>query len=318
MTEQNNRRWLVPAILGVIAVAVVAVIAFVATRPAPLPDPYEAMNKALDGLTGLPNPATLGVLGQGKTAGEPFAVSGNLNLQADEDGMEVFLTDFTIGHEENSSELEVYINRDTMAVRDPEMGDAWYGVTLQEGLKAQAVQAVGEGLVDWYFANGALDGASSALDGLRGALVEVHDLTFSEMISDLRSDLAQLPAIIEKTESGFTVTFDVDGQPLPGMSDDLAAFAEVLFQDGHGLDGVTAIALRMDEEERLTALELTADSFFFLLEMGDPDEPTPRLEVQAGERNSVELAFTVAEGKGFTAPEYLNVFDLLNALAGRE
>lgn len=286
--------------VGAVLLAVVALAVFFLTRPA-ISDPYAAASQALESLPALPEPATLGVLGQGEVEGTRFGVSGNLNLQADDHGLALSLTDFTIGYEEGSVDLEVYINKDAAALRLPGvLGEEWYGINFMEGLKVQAVKAVDEELVDWYFSAEQLEEVKWAIYDLRTALEGVHDLRFSSEVTELKGLLAHAPATVEKVDGGFILTFDKTAQ-----SDKV----------------VPPVILRLDAQKRLTALEFGfKPGGHCLLDLGDAEEPSPRLELTWGEDgvNSLELAFTISEGKPVETPSYTNAFSLLSVLAAME
>lgn len=125
---KKKHPWFLLAVIAVVA-AVIGGVVFFLTRPA-ISDPYATACAAVDSLQPLPNPVTLGVLGQGEVNGTRFGVSGNLNLQADGDGLALSLTDFTLGYEEGSTDVEVYINQEAAAFRLPEMSQTWYGIDL--------------------------------------------------------------------------------------------------------------------------------------------------------------------------------------------
>lgn len=293
MEEQKKRPWLVPVVIAAVAVAVAVVVAaFFLTRPA-IPDPYAAACEALDGLPPLGSPAALGVLGQGEVDGARFGVSGNLNLQADQSGLALSLTDFTLADEEGATDLEVYINRDCAAVRLPGLtGETWYGIDFQEGLKVQAAKVIDEELVDWYFTAEQLEEAQGAIDGLRAALGEVHGLDVSDVAGELKEALSQGTASVQNEEDGFVLTFDK-------LADQGAITSPAV--------------LRLDAGKRLVSLEMTYREVDCLLDLGDPDDPSPRLELEWGEdgKNSLELAFTVSAGLPLTRPQFENAFALL-------
>lgn len=285
--------WIALAVAAV--AAAVGVAAWFLTRPA-IPDPYAAACEALDGLPSLPDPATLGVLGQGEVDGARFGVSGNLNLQADENGLALSLTDFTLGYEEGSTDAEVYINKDAAALRLPGLtGEAWYGVDFAEGLKVQASKAVDAELVDWYFGGGELEEVQQIVDELCAELARVHDLSFADEIREIKDLLADAPATAEKVDDGFVLTFDKTAE-----SDRV----------------LPPVIFHLDAGKRMTSLEFgLAAGGHFLLDLGDPVEPSPRLELEWGEGNHLELAFTIAEGEAVAMPEFENAFSLLGLLA---
>lgn len=297
MEEKKTRSWLIPAVIAVAVVALIAAGAWFFTRPA-IPDPYAAAQEALNGAPALPDPATLGVLGQGEVDGVRFGVSGNLNLQADDRDLALSLTDFTLGYEEGSTDLELVLNQDAAAFRLPETTQTWYGVDLLEGLKAQAGKVVDEALVDWYFTPEALAEAEGAVGELRTALEGVRDLGFDSERADFLALLAHAPATAEQVDGGFVLTFDKIAE-----SDTVSS----------------PVVLRLDGQRRLTALEFGLSSGgHFLLDLGDAAEPSPRLELTWGDggANSLELAFTVSEGTAVELPEFENAFSLLKQLAG--
>lgn len=320
MEEKKKRSWLVPVAVAVIVAAVMGAAVYFFTRPA-IPDPYAAAREAVDGLPSLPNPVTLGVLGQGEVDGTRFGVSGNLNLQADGDGLALSLTDFTLGYEEGSTDLEVYINREATALRLPETSQTWYGINFLEGLKVQAMKAVDEEVVDWYFTADALQELRETIDDLRVDLRGVHDLDGSEETDWLKRAVADLPAEVEKTENGFALTFDATGRTVLTVADLPHVYAP-LGGMPTGAPQIATILLRLDPQKRLTALELAfeadGEQGNCLLDLGDPDEPSPRLELEWGESNSLELAFTVEEGEAVVMPEFENAFSLLSLLATAE
>lgn len=317
MTEKKKGRWLLPASLVLILAVVAAAMICAVTRPKPLPTPHEAMRKAVDSLEPLPDPVTLGVLGQGEMGGERFGVSGNLNLQTGKNGLELSLTDFTLGYEEGSTDLEVYINGEVAAVHIPELlGDTWYGVDFMKGLKVQATEVVSEELVDWYFDDGQLEEARAAIDELRAQLVGVHEIGLDSVDTmRLQTFFQQLSGETVRTENGYDLHFTASPPQVNTLLDPTGQIK--LFTTQSELSQVVDITAHVDERQRLLGTDVTCDSFTLLFDLGDPDEPTPRLELRWGESkaNSLELAFTVSEGTAFTAPKFTNAFDLLNLLS---
>lgn len=315
---KKKHPWFLLAVIAVVA-AVIGGVVFFLTRPA-ISDPYATACAAVDSLQPLPNPVTLGVLGQGEVNGTRFGVSGNLNLQADGDGLALSLTDFTLGYEEGSTDVEVYINQEAAAFRLPEMSQTWYGIDLLEGLKVQAAKVIDEELVDWYFTADAMEELRATIDCLRVDLGSVHDLNCDQETEWLKRAIADLPAEVKKTENGFDLTFDATGHRILSETDLPHVYAPL----GMPTDApqITTILLRLDSQKRLTALEFAFDmdggQGNCLLDLGDPEEPTPRLELQWGEdkSNSLELAFTVEEGEGVVMRSFENAFSLLKQLAG--
>lgn len=321
MEEKKRRSWLIPVVIAVAVVAVaVGAAVFFLTRPA-ISDPHAAAREAVDGLPSLPDPVTLGVLGQGEVDGTHFGVSGNLNLQADEDGLALSLTDFTLGYEEGSTDLEVTLNKDAAAFRLPERtGEAWYGIDFLEGLQVQANKAADQELLDWYFTAEQLEELRQTIDDLRVDLGSIHDLDGSEETDWLKRAITDLPAEVKKTENGFELTFDATGRTVLTAADLPHIYAPV----GMPADApwISTILLRLDAQKRLTALELAFEQDgaegSCLLDLGDPTEPSPRLELEWGQGNHLELAFTVAEGETVVMPEFENAFSLLAVLAAAE
>lgn len=319
MTEKKKGRWLLPASLVVILAVVAAAMIGAVTRAKPLPTPREALEKAVDSLEPLPDPVTIGVLGQGKMDGERFGVSGNLNLQTDKDGLALSLTDFTLGYEEGSTDLEVYINSEAAAVRIPELlGETWYGVDLSRDLEAQAIEAAGEELVDWYFSDGELSEAQATMSKLRTALIKVRELGLSD---GERSALRQTGHALSlvQVDGGYTLSIAVNESGLNTLLGELGLPQRELPSPLPPPEEqkIIPIDCSLDLDQRLTALDITADGFQCYLDLGDPDEPTPRLELQWGENqaNSLELAFTISDGTPLTAPKFHSAFDLLNLLS---
>lgn len=324
MTEKKKRPWLIPAILAVAAVAVVVGLAvYFSAQNAP-PDPYTAACEAVDSFPSLPNPATLGVLGQGEVDGARFGVSGNLNLQTDGDGLSLSLTDFTLADEDGSTDIEVNINKDAAAVRLPGMlGEGWYGVDLTKPLKTQAAQAAGEELADWYLTADALEEAQTAVDELRAALAQTVELGLSEADRTAVKDFiaAQDPAIMRDSEGGgYHLTILASAEDTNSLLETLGLPQMSLADPAQPLDEPENVDIfcTLDKAERLVSVEVTSDDFSALLDLGDPDDPSPRLELEWGENreNSLELAFTIAEGEAVAMRSFENAFGLLQQLVG--
>lgn len=324
MIEKKKHLWLIPAAVAVAVVAIVIGVAVYFSAQNALPDPREAAFEAVDSVSTLPNPATLGVLGQGEVDGAHFGVSGNLNLQADDDGLALSLTDFTLGYEEGSTDAEVYINKEAAALRLPGMlGETWYGIDLTKELKTQAVEAAGEELVDWYFADGKLEETQEDAAALRAELAEVRELGLSEADRAALKDFVEANgAALWQEGSGYGLSVTAGAEDMNALLDTLGLPKMELSSSLTPLEepGDVLINCDLDLKRRLTAIEVTADQFRFSLELGDPDEPTPRLEVQWGENkaNSLELAFTIGEGQAVVMPAFENAFGLLGRLAAAE
>lgn len=301
MEEKKTRpRWLVPAVIAAVLIAAAAGVWFFMTRPA-IPDPYAAACAALDGVPSLENPVSLSVLGQGEVDGTRFGVSGNLHLQADGDGLALALSDLTLADEDGSTDAEVYINKEIAALRLPGvLGEDWYGVDLTRDLAAQATEAAGEDLAEWYFGDEGLKEAQSAAEELRGALGEIHDLRFADEVEKLKGLLEYAPATVQQEGEGFVLSFDKIAE-----SDVISS----------------PVVLGLDREKRLISLEFgLAAGGWCLVDLGDPEEPSPRLELNWGEdgKNSLELAFTISAGQELTAPDYTDAFGLVAVLAAAD
>ncbi len=331
MTEKKKGRWLLPASLVVILAVVAAAMIGSVTRAKPLPTPHEAMRKAVDSLEPLPDPVTLGVLGQGEMGGERFGVSGNLNLQTGKNGLELSLTDFTLGYEDGSTDLEVYINSEVAAVHIPELlGETWYGVDFMKGLKVQATEVVSEELVDWYFDDGGLSEAQAAVKELRAALAKIKQVGLSEgEKGSLWAFFAKLEGDCRRQEDGdgYVLQFSATGEQIADLLNDYNWKVPFNTSEPAPADPAHSVMItptdsrftfHVDSRYRLTYLDITpqgSDQPFLMLDLGDPDEPSPRLEVQWWNGNSIELAFTISDGTTLTAPKFTNAFDLLNLLS---
>lgn len=315
--KDKKTLWIALIVAAVVIAAVAGVLIWRGSNA--LPDPNEAAVQALDSLGELPNPATLGVLGQGEVDGVRFGVSGNLNLQADGDGLALSLTDFTLADEEGSTDIEVNINKDAAALRLPgTLGETWYGVDLTRDLNAQAVEAAGEALTVWYFAEGELEENQETADELTAALAEVETLGLSEADRAVMKDflVAQDPAIMRDGEGGgYHLTILASPEDTNGLLETLG-LPRISLDEPENVN----ILCTLDKAERLVSVEVTADGFSALLDLGDPAEPSPRLELTWGENgaNSLELAFTVAPGEAVVMPEFENAFALLSVLAAAE
>lgn len=296
------------------------------------PDPHKALAAALaaalDGASFPESPASLGVLGQGEIDGTRFGVSGNLNLQADEDGLALSLSDFTLADEDGSTDIEVYINKDAAALRLPGMtGEEWYGVDLSKPLRAQAVEAVGEELAEWYFGDEALEQAQSAADEARAGLAEIRKLGLSEgEIGSLKAFFARLEGVSRRLESGegYLLQFSATAEQVEQLLNDYNWRVPYNTSEPAPADSMlltpqdTVFTFHVDKNDRLTYVAVTTDDRLFLaLDLGDPEEPTPRLELNWGEdgENSLELAFTLSAGQPLAAPDYIDAFGLVAALA---
>lgn len=323
MKDKKTLRYVLIGLAVVVFAAFIGVILWLGTRNA-LPDPREAAIQALDSLGELPNPATLGVLGQGEVDGTRFGVSGNLNLQADGDGLALSLTDFTLADEEGSTDLELVLNKDAAALRLPgTLGEGWYGVDLTRDLNAQAVEAAGEELAAWYFADGKLAETQETADALRTALAEVETLGLSETDrAAIKEFLNTHGGALWREEGGYGLSLTEPVEEVNGLLETLGLPQLPLTDPVQPLDepGNVEVFCALDKTQRLISVEVTAGDFSALLDLGDPAEPTPRLEVTWGENgaNSLELAFTVAPGEAVVMPEFENAFALLSVLAAAE
>lgn len=317
---KKKRPWLLHAILAAATAALVIGAAVWIGVGNALPHPDEAACKAVDSLRSLPDPVTLGVLGQGEVNGLRFGVSGNLNLQTDEDGLALSLTDCTLGYEEGSVDLEVNINREAAALRLPELSEGWYGVDLGKALKGQAAESVGEELADWYFTPEQLEEGQQVMDELRAALAGVRVLGLSEEDRTAIKEFIQTQGTaLWKENRGYGLSLTVPPADMNALLEQLGLPQMELSSPLTPLDEPGNVLIRgsLDWECRLLSLDVTADDFLFSLDLGDVYEPSPRLELTWGEdkENSLELAFIVSEGAAVEMPDFQNVFALLTVLA---
>lgn len=324
MEKKKQPRWLILA-----AVVVGVCIGGAVLRLSGPPDPHKALATALDGAPSPESPASLGVLGQGEIDGTRFGVSGNLDLQADGDGLALSLSDFTLADEEGSTDVEVYINKDQAAFRLPGLlGEEWYGVDLSTPLADQAVEALGADLADWYFKDKALEQAQSAADEVRAALAEIRQLGLSEgEMGSLKAFFARLEGVSRRLESGegYVLQFAATAEQVEHLLNDYNWRVPYNTSEPAPADSLlltpqdTLFTFHVDKKKRLTYAAVTAaegEEPFFALDLGDPEEPSPRLELNWGDGNVLELAFTVSPGEALTAPDWINIFGLVLRLGG--
>lgn len=305
--EQKKHRWLLPALVAGALVLALGIGAALLWGGGNAREPQAAVEYALDSLEPLENPVSLGVLGQGELSGERFGVSGNWNLQAGEKGLAMSLTDFTLANEDGSTDLEFYLDPDAAALRIPALaGETWHGVALDRPLKTQGLEVLDGELLGWYFDDAKLSAAQTTVDALRTTLAGVSRLGLTDAeVETFQEFFRGLPVEDRREKDVRLLHFSATAEQMEALGEKLGLATEPGSAQAAELD------LTLNKEDRLTALCVTAEAGVLSLELGDPDAPAPRLELQWGGDNSLELAFTLSPGAALTAPAYDNAFRLL-------
>lgn len=276
--------------------------------------PRYALLRGAEGVAPLPQPVSLGLLGEGTLEGKRVQFSGTLDVQADGAGLALALGDFTLGGEGLSVSLSGYLSAREAALSIPSLTGGqteYYGLRLDEPILSQVKGTGGDPEYGWYFHDGDIRRMQSAADGVREALAAVKEIAPSQAERDaLAAFFRNVRGAGELGEEGYLLRFSAPEQAV----DDLL---EALELPGGWRYGGAEVTCRLNPEGILTAVEAEGQGARFSLELGDDpaQELAPRLELVwpdgDGGENTVTVAVAAAPCDGVEPPEYENAFSLL-------
>lgn len=281
-------------------------------------NPLWALQVGAERVMELPQPLSLGFLGE-VTAGERAVnCSGVLELQAEQKGLTLALWDCTLGTDENSVTLSAYLSPQVAAASIPLLtggSEGWYGVSLARPMADQAAGTGGEAEYGWYFSQTQLDQLQSAADQAREALESVTSLTGSPETAQAVMDfLTQARRSGERIPGGYVLSFSENEE------ENVRTLCRGLGLSEELLTGPVVADFSLTSRGVLRAVSVTSEKLDFTLELGEvPDaELAPRLEAEwtddKGTECSLTLALTVDRAAALTPPDYENAFTLLPRL----
>lgn len=272
-------------------------------------DPLGALEDSVHRVAQPQNPANVGFLGEivaGETAQN---CSGSVTLQAQADGLRVYVFDCTLGDETGAATFSLYADPTQAAVSAPEkLGEGWYGVDLTQPLAQQAQGTA----YDTIYSHQERAQAQQAADGLRAALEAVTGLDLAREWTALLDYLKETQGTGEATEAGYQLHFTGTD---PAAT---ARLAEAWGLEPELLGDTLTLDFGLTPRGGLNEVSVTGTGLTLDLQLGDAPERelTPRLEAQwtgADARSwAVTLALTVADGSELEAPAYESAFVLLD------
>lgn len=301
---------LLPALL-VCALLLLVALNWTALRVAL--SPMWALENGIDRVMDPPQPMSLGFLGQVELGELGVNCSGVMGLQADKDGLRLMVEDCTLGTDEDSQTLSLYLSPQEVAAVVPALTgglEGWYGLRLDTPMVEQAAGTGGDPGYGWYFGDAQLATMQECADQARAALLEVTRLGLND--EEREAVTAFLEGCDKKVEH-------VDGEYLLHFTQSDAQETEKLSQAlglPRGLfSGAVELDFTLHQRGTLRSVDAKSENLSFFLELGEyPErEPTPRLEAQ-WEGGSLTLALTVGWSRTLEAPEYQNAFSLLPRL----
>lgn len=302
---------LIPAAL-LVAAALIVAANWTAIRVAV--NPLWALKTGAEGVAELPQPLSLGFLGE-VTAGETAVnCSGVLELQAEQRGLSLALRDCTFGTDADSVTLSAFLSPEVAAASIPHLtgGDeGWYGVSLGKPIADQAAGTA----YGWYFSKAQLEELQGAADQAREALESVKSLTGSPETAQAAVEfLAKANRSTERISGGYVLSFSETRE------ENIRALCQGLELPEGLLTGTVTVDFSLTSKGVLRAVSLTSGNVDFFLELGEaPDEElAPRLEAEwldeGGKEYGLTLALTVDRAEALTPPKFENAFTLLPKL----
>lgn len=278
-------------------------------------NPLWALKSGAERVMELPEPLSMGFLGEVTVGETAVNCSGAADAQANHEGLTLFLKDCTIGSDESDLTLSLYLSPREAAACVPTLtgGDeGWYGVSLTQPIADQAAGTGGEAAYGWYFSQKQMDKLQEAADQTREALKGVKSLTGDrEMTQAVKDFLTQAEASGTRTPGGYTLSFfEDDHQRIQELCQALELPEELL-------TGPVTVDFGLTKEGALQRISVDSWNLDIALELGEvPSRAlTPRLEAQwldgKGVEYSLTLALTVDRASPLTPPEYQNAFSLL-------
>lgn len=272
-------------------------------------DPLGALADSAQRVARLQNPSNVGFLGE-ITVGETARnCSGSVTLQAQADGLGVYVFDCTLGDETGATTFSLYADPTLAAVSAPErLGEGWYGVSLTRPLEEQAQGTA----YDAIYSDQERAQAQQAADDLRSALGAVTGLDFAREWTALLDYLKETQGTGEATETGYQLHFTgADPAATARLAEAWGLEPELLGDD-------LTLDFGLTPRGGLNAVSVTGTALTLDLQLGDTPERelTPRLEAEwtdaDGQDWAVTLALTVADGSALAAPAYETAFALLD------
>lgn len=278
-------------------------------------NPLWALKSAAERVMELPEPLSMGFLGEVTVGKLAVNCSGVVDAQTNAEGLTLSLEDCTVGSDEGGLTLSLYLSPREAAACVPALtgGDeGWYGVSLTQPIADQAAGTGGEAAYGWYFSQKQMDKLQEAADQTREALKGVKTLTGDrEMTRAVRDFLTQAEASGTRTPGGYTLSFFEDDHQR------IQALCQALELPEELLTGAVTVDFGLTKEGTLQRIAVDSWNLDIALELGEVPsrELTPRLEGQWLDGKGVEytltLALTVDRGQPLTPPEYQNAFSLL-------
>lgn len=299
--KKKGRLRLLILLPAVLLVAVILAVAANWRAIQVMVDPLGALKNGAQRVMELPQPLSLGFLGEVTVGETAVNCSGVLELQADREGLTLALRDCTAGTDEDSVSGSAYLSPQELAFQLPElMGEpgTWYGLDL--------TRPVGE---SWPLdQEGTLQ---NAVDQLREALSDVTSLTGDPATTQAAEDfLHQAKGSGTRTPGGYTLCF---------FEDDAQRVQELCRTLGlpeARLAGPVTVDFGLTEQGVLQRISVDSWNLDMTLELGEDPAAglTPRLEAQwlddKGEAWSLTLALTVDQAPELTPPDYQSLLSL--------
>lgn len=312
--RRKGRRWRPLVLLPVLALAAgLCLVWYNRVALMVRMDPIGALERGVQRVKPLPQPLSLGFLGEVSQGEETAQCSGVAELSADEQGLKIYWKDCTLGNGEGSVTASVYLSPAVAAVSAPQLTgtEIWYGVSLETPLAEQAAGTGGDPEWGWYFDSEKLRQAQAAADLVRESLSRVGRLGLeTEEREALKGYLEGAFQGAERTGTGYLLVFS---QPETGETEELTGALGVV---PGLLEGPVEVRARLDRAGVLAGIEVDSGNLSFTLDLGDDPahEPFPRLEAgwqAAGEERGLTLAFTLDQAGAMRPPVYRNAFSLL-------
>lgn len=272
-------------------------------------DPVGTLADSAQRVARLQNPSNVGFLGEIMVGEIARNCSGSLTLQAQEDGLRVYLFDCTLGDETGATTFSLYADPTLAAVSAPErLGEGWYGVSLTRPLAQQAQGTA----YDAIYSDQERAQAQQAADDLRAALEAVTGLDFAREWTALLDYLKETQGTGEAAETGYQLHFTgADPAATARLAQAWGLEPELLGED-------LTLDFGLTPRGGLNAVSVTGTALTLDLQLGDAPERelTPRLEAEWSDADAqdwaVTLALTVADAGELAAPAYETAFALLD------
>lgn len=316
---KKPKKWrlfiLIPALLFAVA-AIGVMMNWTAIQIAA--NPAAALERGFLSVKPLPEPVSVGALGEVTWKGESKNLSGVANLETGDNGLKVKLENWTVGGQTGDAlDFSAYFSAQEVCASIPSLSgnDNWYGVRLDVPIQDQTAGTGGDPDYGWYFGETQIGTFQTAADQVREALTQATVLGLDE---DQKAALARYfqgcESKAEKREDGgWLLRFSGNDKDAAQLFDTLGIPDFLGIQE----TGTAEWEFTLNAAGAVETMELTGARGEALLNLGaDPSqELTPQLDAQwtdeNGLTNSVTLAFTIEEVDGVVCPQYQNAFSLL-------